>query len=88
MRKIWSDQAWEDYISWQGQDKKTLHKINNLIKSIERNGYNCEGQPEPLKGELTGFYSVRIDKKTVLFLELKIILLKFRNALLIIKISN
>ena len=63
MLKIWSDEAWEDYIYWQGQDKKTLHKINNLLKSIDRNGYNCEGQPEPLKDELSGFYSVRIDKK-------------------------
>ncbi len=63
MLKIWTEKAWEDYIDWQEEDKKTLHKINNLLKSIERNGYNCEGQPEPLKGEFAGFYSVRIDKK-------------------------
>ena len=56
MLKIWTEKAWEDYIDWQEEDKKTLHKINNLLKSIERNGYNCEGQPEPLKGEFAGFY--------------------------------
>ena len=38
MRKIWSDEAWEDYLYWQEQDKKTLKKINSLIKDIERNG--------------------------------------------------
>lgn len=48
---------------WQGEDKKTRNKINNLIKSIDRNGYECEGHPEPLTGDLAGFYSVRIDKK-------------------------
>ncbi len=63
MRKIWSDEAWEDYLYWQGQDKKTLKKINTLLKDIDRNGYNCEGHPEPLSGNLAGFYSVHIDKK-------------------------
>lgn len=70
MLKIWTEKAWEDYIDWQEEDKKTLHKINNLLKSIERNGYNCEGQPEPLKGEFAGFYSVRIDKKNRLIFRL------------------
>ena len=70
MLKIWTEKAWEDYIDWQEEDKKTLHKINNLLKSIERNGYNCEGQPEPLKGEFAGFYSVRIDKKKRLIFRL------------------
>ena len=63
MHKIWHDQAWEDYMYWQAEDKKTRNKINNLIKSIDRNGYECEGHPEPLTGDLAGFYSVRIDKK-------------------------
>ncbi len=63
MKKLWSDEAWEDYEYWQNQDRKTLKKINNLIKSIERNGYRCEGQPEPLSGNLAGFWSVRIDRK-------------------------
>lgn len=63
MPKIWHDQAWEDYIYWQNQDKKMLKKINNLLKDISRNGYQCTGKAEPLKGDLSGFYSVRIDSK-------------------------
>lgn len=63
MRKIWSDDAWDDYLYWQTQDKKTLKKINSLIKDIDRNGYKCKGKPEPLAGNLAGFWSVRINKK-------------------------
>ncbi len=63
MRKIRHDEAWEEYLYWQTQDKKTLKKINNLIKSIDRNGYKCEGDPEPLKNELSEFWSVKIDQK-------------------------
>lgn len=63
MRKIWSDEAWEDYLYWQMQDKKTLKRINKLLQDIERNGYNCIGKPEPLSGNLLGFWSVRIDEK-------------------------
>lgn len=55
MKKIWQDNAWEDYLHWQTQDKKTLQKINRLIKDIERNGYSGIGKPEPLKGDLAGF---------------------------------
>ncbi len=63
MQKVWSEEAWEDYLYWQLQDKKTLRKINQLIKDIERNGYNCSGKPEPLKADLAGYWSVRIDNK-------------------------
>jgi toxin YoeB len=63
MRKTWFDDAWEDYLYWQGQDKKTLQKINRLIQDIERNGYNGIGKPEPLKGSLAGWWSVKIDEK-------------------------
>ena len=63
MRKIWHDEAWEDYLYWQTQDKKTLKKINRLLADIERNGYNCTGKPEPLKFDKSGFWSVRIDDK-------------------------
>lgn len=64
MNKIWTDEAWNDYIYWQGQDKKTLKKINQLLKDIERNG-NLDGigKPEPLLGNLQGFYSRRINEK-------------------------
>ena len=63
MIKVWTDDAWEDYLYWQTQDKKTLKKINSLIKDIDRNGYHCTGKPEPLSGNLAGFWSLRIDGK-------------------------
>jgi len=49
MNKVWHDEAWEDYLYWQQQDKKTLKRINQLIKDIERNGNEGIGKPEPLK---------------------------------------
>lgn len=61
MIKLWHDDAWEDYLYWQKQDKKTLKKINSLIQDIERNRYDGLGKPEPLKGDLAGYWSVRID---------------------------
>lgn len=63
MKKLWDDNAWEEYLYWQTKDKKTLKKINQLLKDIDRNGYNCTGKPEPLKGSLAGYWSVRIDDK-------------------------
>ena len=59
----WSDEAWEDYLYWELQDRKTLKRINALIKDILRNG-NMEGigKPEPLQYEFQGFYSRRIDE--------------------------
>ena len=63
MKKMWHDKAWDDYQYWQKQDKRTLQKINNLLKDIDRNGYRCTGQPEPLAGDLAGDWSVRIDKE-------------------------
>lgn len=61
MNKIWQDDAWEEYLSWQTQDKKTLNRINQLLKDIDRNGYDGIGKPEPLKHEFQGFWSRRID---------------------------
>lgn len=63
MRKIWHDRAWEEYIEWQSKDKKTLKRINRLLQEIDRNGYLCIGKPEPLSGDWSGFWSVRIDEK-------------------------
>ncbi len=64
MIKVWSDKAWDDYLYWQEKDKKTLGKINKLIKDIERNGESeGMGKPEPLKGNLSGFWSRRINEK-------------------------
>lgn len=61
MRKIWFDEAWEDYLYWQTQDKKTLKRINARLKDVERNKFTGIGKPEPLKGELSVFWSRRID---------------------------
>ena len=63
MQKLWHDGAWAEYLLWQALDKKKLKRINRLIEEIERNGYNCIGKPEPLKDDLSGFWSVRIDEK-------------------------
>lgn len=63
MIKAWEDDAWEDYLYWQTQDKKTLKKINILIKDIDRNGYEGIGKPEMLKGNLSGMCSREIDEK-------------------------
>ena len=59
---IFTEQAWNDYLYWQGQDKKTLRRINQLLQDISRNGYTGMGKPEPLKHELTGYWSRRIDE--------------------------
>lgn len=64
MRKIWSEQAWSEYEYWQTQDRRTLQKINKLLRSIERDGEReGEGKPEPLKGDLSGCYRRKIDDK-------------------------
>jgi toxin YoeB len=63
MIKVWHEDAWEDYLYWQTQDRKTLKRINKLIKDIERNGMQEGiGKPEPLRGDLSGWWSRRIDE--------------------------
>lgn len=57
----WTDEAWEGYLYWQGQDRKTLKRINTIIKDIQRSPFEGIGKPEPLKENLTGFWSRRID---------------------------
>lgn len=61
MQKSWYDKAWDDYLYWQSQDKKTLKRINQLIRDTERDPFNGIGKPEPLKGDLSDFWSRRID---------------------------
>lgn len=61
MNKLWQDEAWDDYVYWQTQDKKILKRINQLLQDISRNGYDGIGKPEPLKGNLSGWWSRRID---------------------------
>ena len=62
MRKVWHEDAWEDYLFWQRQDAKTLKRINQLLQSIDRNGTSCIGNPEPLRNNLSGWWSVRINQ--------------------------
>lgn len=62
MRLLWEESAWEDYISWQNQDKKTLKRINQIIKDIQRSPFDGIGKPEPLRGNLSGYWSRRIDE--------------------------
>lgn len=62
--KIWSDDAWADYLYWQIQDKKTLKRINLLIKDIERNGVlSGIGDPEALRGNFRGEFNRRINER-------------------------
>lgn len=79
MRRLqWDFDAWEDYISWQTHNKKILKRINQLIKDIGRNPFEGIGKPEPLKGNLSGFWSRRIDE------EHRLVYVVEDNAILII----
>jgi toxin YoeB len=57
----WTDEAWNSYVYWQTQDKKTLKRINKLITDVQRLPFDGIGKPEPLKENLSGFWSRRID---------------------------
>ena len=61
MRLIFAEQAWEDYLYWQKNDKKILNRINLLIKDTKRNPFDGIGKPEPLKHALSGYWSRRIN---------------------------
>lgn len=61
MIKSWSDEAWEDFEYWTKNDKKTLKRILQLLKDIDRGVYEGIGKPEPLRGNLSGYWSRRID---------------------------
>jgi len=63
MNKLFTDNGWKDYVYWETEDKKTLKRINKLIDDISRNGNEGIGKPEPLSGDLTGFWSRRINDK-------------------------
>ena len=64
MRKLlWDESGWEDYLYWQVNDKKILFRINDLIKDAQRNPFTGLGKPEPLKGNLSGCWSRRINEE-------------------------
>lgn len=75
MRLLWEDRAWDDYLYWQNQDKKTLKRINALIKDMKRTPFEGLGKPEPLKHNLRGLWSRRIDyaNRIVYYIEDEII---------------
>ncbi|MDL1962671.1 MAG: Txe/YoeB family addiction module toxin [Deltaproteobacteria bacterium] len=57
----WTDEAWQGYLYWQSQDRKTLKRINKLIEDTKREPFAGIGKPEPLRENLSGFWSRRID---------------------------
>lgn len=61
MKIVFSSQAWDDYLYWQQTDRKTLKRINNLIKEITRTPFQGTGKPEPLRHALAGYWARRID---------------------------
>jgi len=63
MMLTWATTAWEDYLYWQGRDKKTLKRINTLIKDIQRQPFDGLGDPEPLRHQWSGYWSCRIDRE-------------------------
>ena len=63
MKLVWDEGAWEDNLWWQGQDRKTHKRINTLIKDIARNSNDGTGKPEPLGGNLSGWWSRRINRE-------------------------
>ncbi len=63
MEIVWQKNAWEDYLFWQKNDKQKLKRINELIKDCQRNKFEGIGKPEPLKENLAGFWSRRIDNE-------------------------
>lgn len=69
-RLSFSENAWKEYLYWQTQDKKTLKRINQLLQDIERNGYNGIAKSEPLKNNLSGYWSKRIDDSNRLVFKL------------------
>jgi toxin YoeB len=79
---VFSSLAWEQYLFWQEQDKKTLKKINSLIKEMIRTPFEGIGKPEPLKGDLQGFMSRRIDDKN------RIIYAVDKDSILIVRLKG
>ena len=61
MKLVFADEAWEDYLYWQTQDRKTVERINKLIAETMREPFAGVGKPEPLKHALSGYWSRRIN---------------------------
>lgn len=63
MKKLWTEEAWEDYLRLQKQDKRLLKKVNDLIRDAERTPFEGTGKPEPLKGCMAGYWSRRVTEE-------------------------
>jgi len=63
MKITFTETGWEQYLYWQAHDKATLKKINRLLKDVQRHPFEGIGKPEPLKGNLSGFWSRRITQE-------------------------
>ncbi len=63
MGLLWYDRAWEDYLYWQAQDKKLLKRLNAILRDIQRDRHDGLGKPEPLKENMSGWWSRRIDEE-------------------------
>lgn len=70
MRIAFTEESWKDYEYWQSEDKKTVKRINELIKDIIRNRFEGIGKPEPLRGDMSGYWSRRIDQQNRLVYEI------------------
>ena len=70
MKKVWYDEAWEQFCEMIQLNARMARRINLLLTSIDRNGYSCIGNPEALRGDLTGWWSVRIDKQNRLVFQI------------------
>ena len=82
MNKVFSDKAWKDYQYWVNNDRTVLRKINELLRDIERNGHSGIGKPEPLKHNMEGYWSRRINSEHRLvysFQNDRIIIIRCRN---------
>ena len=81
MKYVFVDESWEDYLYWQQSDKKSLSKINALLKDISRNPFSGIGKPEPLKYKYKGYWSRRINGEHRLIYKVKddeILIAKYR----------
>jgi len=82
VRILWHEQAWAEYQEWLTEDKRLFKKINLQIKDIQRNGYKCLSKPEPLKGNYSGWWSIRINSKDRLVFKIEadnLVILKCKN---------
>lgn len=63
MKLLWTERAWQDYLHWQATDPRMLERVNDLIRDARRNPFAGLGKPEPLRGELAGWWSRRISQE-------------------------